>query len=206
MQEENLPSSGEVFFCSRPGQMLLSCAMKMLYVRDRHQWRKWLKKNGATTKELWLVYYKKRANKPRIPYEDAVEEAICFGWIDGTIKKLDEARFVQKFTPRSLTSRWSEINIARARRMIRAGKMCQQGLAVFNPERKYEARPTALPQKLQAKLERNPRAWRNFQQFPPYYRKMMVVWIASAKKEETQRKRLAELIKTASANQRIKFM
>jgi uncharacterized protein YdeI (YjbR/CyaY-like superfamily) len=180
--------------------------MKMLYVKDRNQWREWLQKNGARVKEVWLIYYKKHADKPRIPYEDAVEEALCFGWIDGKIRKLDEMRFAQRFSPRSSKSRWSKINIARARRMIRAGKMCKEGLAVFNPQMEYEARPTKLPQKLQSALEGNSLAWRNFQQFPPYYRKMMVIWIASAKKEETQHKRLAELIRTASANQRIKLM
>jgi len=181
-------------------------AMKTLYVKDRNEWRAWLETNGASAKEIWLVYYKKDSGKPRIPYDDAVEEALCLGWIDGKLQKLDEKRFVQRFTPRTARSRWSEINIVRARKLIKEGKMRPEGLAVFNPSRKVTALPTELPAELQTSLERSPKAWSNFQQFPPSYQRMTIAWVASAKKDETRLKRLEQLIETAAANKRIKFM
>ncbi len=102
-------------------------AMKTLYVKDRKQWRSWLAKNGKRAREIWLIYPKKHSGKVRIPYDDAVEEALCFGWIDGMTGKLDAERYVQRFTPRRPTSRWSPINIRRARKLIAAGKMTTAG-------------------------------------------------------------------------------
>lgn len=140
--------------------------MKTLDVKDRAQWRLWLEKNGAAAQEIFLVYYKKSSGKPRINYDDAVGEALCFGWIDGRVNKLDPDRFVQRFTPRKPNSRWSAINIARAEKLIGEGKMTLAGLAVFRPERKIEAHPTKLPSALQRQLEANKQAWKNFQLFP----------------------------------------
>lgn len=89
-----------------------------LYVKNRKEWRAWLENNHQSKKEIWLIYYKKHTGKPSIPYSDAVEEAICFGWIDGQIKSLDEEKYTQRYTPRKPKSAWSEINIERAKRMI----------------------------------------------------------------------------------------
>jgi uncharacterized protein YdeI (YjbR/CyaY-like superfamily) len=180
--------------------------LKNLYVKDRLEWRAWLEKNHASCKEIWLIYYKKDSGKPRIPYDDAVEEALCVGWIDGKIKKLDEERFAQRFTPRGAKSRWSEINIERAQRLIRERRMRPEGLAAFDPGRKVAPLPTELRADLQRELEKSGKAWTNFQQFPPSYRKMTVAWIASAKKDETRQRRFEELVKTAAAKERIKFM
>lgn len=95
----------------------------MLYVTNRKDWRTWLGKNHDIEKEVWLIYYKKHTETARIPYDDAVEEAICFGWIDSTVKKIDEDRYAQKFTPRKGRSKWSQKNIKRAEKMIQEGKM-----------------------------------------------------------------------------------
>lgn len=100
-----------------------------LYVTDREAWREWLAEHHASEKEIWLIYYKQQAGKPRIPYNDAVEEALCFGWIDSTVKKIDEERNAQRFTPRRENSPASEMNKERVRRLIKAGKMTQAGLA-----------------------------------------------------------------------------
>jgi uncharacterized protein YdeI (YjbR/CyaY-like superfamily) len=107
---------------------------KTLYVSNRRSWRAWLKRNYATRKEIWLIYYKKDSGKPRIPYEDAVEEALCFGWIDSTVKKFDAERYLQKFTPRNPGSIWAASNVQRAkkedtrrRRIQRVVEMCRQG-------------------------------------------------------------------------------
>ena len=180
--------------------------MKTLYVRDRKQWRSWLAKNGQSEREVWLIYPKKNSSEVRIPYEHAVEEGLCFGWIDGMIKKLDEQRFIQRFTPRRPASRWSEINVKRARKLIKNGLMTAAGRAVFKPERKTDPHPTELPGILKAKLQGNKKGWKNFQRFPPYYRRMTIAWVASAKKEETQIRRLKRLIEYSARNERIKFM
>jgi uncharacterized protein YdeI (YjbR/CyaY-like superfamily) len=96
---------------------------KTLYVTNRTDWRSWLRKHHDREKEIWLIYYKQLTGKPRIPYEDAVEEALCFGWIDSTVKRLDQERYAQKFTPRRANSHWSVLNKKRAKKMIQAGKM-----------------------------------------------------------------------------------
>src|SRR5580704_2753595 len=180
--------------------------MKTLYVKDRKQWRSWLANHGQRTKEIWLIYPKKHSGKVRIPYDDAVEEALCFGWIDGVTGKLDADRYVQRFTPRRPSSRWSPINIKRAEKLIAAGKMTAAGLEAFRPERETEAHPTELPKNLKAAFRSQAGAWENFQDFPPYYRRMTIAWVASAKKEETRMKRLGKLMTFSSQNKRIKFM
>jgi uncharacterized protein YdeI (YjbR/CyaY-like superfamily) len=180
--------------------------MKTLYVKDRKQWRSWLAKNGTRASEIWLIYPKKHSGKVRIPYDDAVEEALCFGWIDGMTGKLDADRYVQRFTPRRPSSRWSSINIRRARKLIAAGKMTAAGLQVFRPERRTEVHPTELPEKLQETFQKCTTAWENFQSFPPFYRRMTIAWVASAKKEETRMKRLGKLMEFSARGKRIKFM
>lgn len=105
---------------------------KTLYVKKRGEWRKWLEKNHQKESEIWLVYYKKHTKKPSIPYNDAVEEALCFGWIDSSEKRIDKERYAQRFTPRKPKSNWSESNKERVRKLIVQGKMTPAGLAAFN--------------------------------------------------------------------------
>ncbi len=138
--------------------------------------------------------------------EDAVLEALCFGWIDGKIQRLDEDRYAQRFTPRKPTSRWSDSNIRRAERLIAERKMTPAGLAVFRPDRATPPKPTELPKELAQNFKKHPAAWRNFQDFPPAYRRLTTGWVASAKKEETQRKRLEKLIEFSARNEKIAFM
>ena len=182
--------------------------MKTLYVKDRNQWRSWLEKNSTRVGEMWLVYYKKDSGKPRIAYEDAVEEALCFGWIDGKVKKLDEARYAQRFTPRKPKSNWSALNTQRAKKLIREGKMTAAGLEAFHSRETSKAAPmpAQLPQDLEAKFRKQAVAWENFSRFPPYYRRLMIARVASAKKEETRLKRLTQLIDHSEKNKRIKLM
>lgn len=180
--------------------------MKTLYVEDRSKWRAWLEANCEQAKEIWLVYFKKGSGRPRVDYGEAVEEAICFGWIDSKIKKLDEDRYAQLFTPRKPGSRWSASNIARAKRMIQEGKMMAAGMKVFNPDHQTPPMPTELPGPLQDQFEKNTPAWENFQHFPPAYRRMTIGWVASAKHEATQLRRLQQLIAESAANRPIKFM
>lgn len=154
------------------------------------------------------MYYKKGTGKPSVSYEKAVQEALCFGWIDGMDKSLDAARYAQRFTPRKPGSNWSESNIARMKRLIADGKMTPAGLAAFegHESRRIEPKPTALPKALEREFKKHAAAWNNFQKFPPYYRRMTAGWVASAKKEETQRTRLAKLIAFSANKKRIEFM
>jgi uncharacterized protein YdeI (YjbR/CyaY-like superfamily) len=180
--------------------------METLYVEDRSKWRAWLEANSQRATEVWLVYYKKDTGRPRVDYGDAVEEALCFGWIDSKIRKLDGARFAQLFTPRKPQSKWSASNIARAKRMIQEGKMTAAGLKVYDPRNQTSAHPTQLPGPLEKQFRREKKAWENFQRFTPSYRRMTIGWVASAKQEETQLRRLRRLIAESAANRRIKFM
>jgi len=104
---------------------------KMLYVTNREKWREWLERFHDKEKEIWLVFYRKNSGKPRIPYNDTVEEALCFGWIDSIEKGIDHERFAQRFTPRKPKSQWSETNKERVRRLLKDGKMTKSGLAVL---------------------------------------------------------------------------
>jgi len=180
--------------------------MKTLYVEDRSKWRAWLKANSRRATEVWLVYYKKGTGRPRIANSDAVEEAICFGWIDSKIRKLDDERFAQLFTPRKPKSQWSRTNIARAQRMIQQGKMTAAGLKVFDQRNQTPALPTSLPGPLAEQFRKQQTAWENFRRFSPSYQRMTIGWVASAKQEATQLRRLRQLIAKSAANERIKFM
>ena len=102
--------------------------MKTLYITNRGDWRKWLEKNHNKEKEIWLVYYKSHTGKPTIAYDDSVEEALCFGWIDSIVKRIDDERYAQKFAPRTNTSKWSESNKQRVRKLVKQGRMTQIGM------------------------------------------------------------------------------
>ncbi|HEX2713949.1 MAG TPA: YdeI/OmpD-associated family protein [Candidatus Acidoferrales bacterium] len=182
--------------------------MKTLYVRNRAEWRSWLRRNANTSDEVWLLYYKKTSGKPRIAYDDAVEEALCFGWIDSTLRSIDAARYAQRFTPRKPQSRWSRLNIERAKKLIAAGMMTPAGLQAFSPQARRETppKPRRLPTDLAHQFRMQSDAWKHFQRFPPGYRRITIEWVASAKKEGTRVKRLQQLIESSARNERIKFM
>ena len=180
--------------------------MKTLYVEDRSKWRAWLEANSQQALEIWLVYYTKDSGRPSITYEASVEEAICFGWIDGKIKNLDQARFARLFTPRKPNSKWSRLNIKRAQRMIKEGKMTPAGLKVFDPHNETPTFPTQLPAALEEQFRTHATAWDNFEHFPPSYQRMTIGWVASAKQETTRLRRLQQLIAESAANRRIKFL
>ncbi len=182
--------------------------MKTLYLKDRSDWRAWLRKNSRTSDEIWLLFYKKKSGKPRIAYDDAVEEALCFGWIDTKVKNIDEARYAQRFTSRKAQSRWSALNIQRAEKLIAEGKMTPAGLMAFSPQvrRETPSMPERLPKDLENQFKMKSDAWEHFKRFPPSYRQITIGWVASAKKEETRLKRLNQLIEFSARNKRIKFM
>jgi uncharacterized protein YdeI (YjbR/CyaY-like superfamily) len=183
---------------------------KTLYVSDRASWRAWLEENHASEREVWLVYYKKHTGRPRIPYDDAVEEALCFGWIDSTVRRLDEERYLQKFTPRRERSNWCESNVKRARRLIAEGRMTKAGLdaiAEGAPEQKFAPRPKPeeleVPRFVSAALKKTPKAWENFNALAPSYRRDYVHWITHAKRDETRERRLREAARLLSENKKL---
>jgi len=180
--------------------------MKTFFAQDRTQWRAWLEANHKLATAVWLVHYKRETGRPQIEYEAAVEEAICFGWIDGKIRKLDQERYARLFTPRKPKSTWSRINIGRARKMTQEGKMTAAGAAVFDPGNQTAAQPSKLPTPLEAEFRKRATAWGNFMRFPPSYQRMTIGWVASAKQDATQLRRLEQLITESEANRRIKFM
>jgi uncharacterized protein YdeI (YjbR/CyaY-like superfamily) len=183
---------------------------KTLYVASREEWRAWLEDHHRSETEVWLIYYKKQSGRPRIPYDHAVEEAICFGWIDSIVKRMDDERFAQKFTPRRDASRWSALNKRRLRKLIRDGRMTEAGLATVDataldeePDAKPSARAMDLPRALKQALMANPKAWKNFQNLAPSYRRHYVGWIMQAKKEETRVRRLREAIGLLEQNRKL---
>lgn len=176
--------------------------MKQLYVTNRDQWRDWLSNNHAAEAGIWLIFYKKETFKPTIAYEAAVEEAICFGWIDSIIKKIDAARYARKFTPRSEKSKWSPLNKKRANKMIKQGRMTEVGLAKIKTAKKTglwdkDARPRIpldIPPEFAKALSHNKKAKENFDKLAPSYRKHYIGWITVAKRPETKKRRIDESI------------
>jgi uncharacterized protein YdeI (YjbR/CyaY-like superfamily) len=185
--------------------------VKSLYVTDRRQWRAWLKSHHASEREIWLIYYKKHTGKPRIPYDDAVEEALCYGWIDTTVKRMDDERYMQKFTPRKPRSVWSKHNKERAEKMIKGKRMTRAGLVRIEDAKRSGAweraekpeQPTRVPPELKKALSANKTAARNFHNLAPSYRRDYIGWLLSARREETRRKRLREIVRLVSQNKKL---
>lgn len=182
-----------------------------LYVTNRHDWREWLRKNHDTKREVWLIYYKKHTGRLSIPYDDAVEEALCFGWIDSIIKKINNEKFARKFTPRKSKSKWSEANKRRATKMIKEGKITEAGLAKIMEAKKsgewFKTVPArkelVIPSYMKEALAKNKKALTNFNNLAKSYKKQYVRWITSAKSEETRRRHLAEAIRLLEKNKKL---
>jgi uncharacterized protein YdeI (YjbR/CyaY-like superfamily) len=179
-----------------------------LYLTNRNEWRKWLEDNHSTMDEVWLIYYKKPSGKPRIPYNDAVEEALCFGWIDGKIKRINDDYYIQRFTPRRPGSRWSKYNLERVQRLIEEGAMRPEGLKAYNvvlekPELMYGNRADGepvIPDDLMNALGKSSLACNNFLRFSVSTRRLYIDWLNSAKKTETRPKRIEKIIMRAEKN------
>jgi uncharacterized protein YdeI (YjbR/CyaY-like superfamily) len=175
---------------------------------NRDAWRAWLQQHHASAEEAWLVYYKKHTGKPSVSYRDSVEEAICFGWIDGIKRRIDEERYTHRFTPRRQGSKWSPLNIRLAEQMIDEGKMMPAGLAAFDRRKYYDpellgarqSNHAVLPPAIEKALRANPAAWKNFNELAPGYRKQYIGWLVGAVRPETRRKRTAEAVKCLEQN------
>jgi uncharacterized protein YdeI (YjbR/CyaY-like superfamily) len=163
---------------------------------DRASWRKWLEEHGVNESEVWLVYYKATTGKPCISYQDSLEEALCFGWVDSIIQKIDEEKYARKFTPRRAGSKWSELNKHLVARLVKEGRMTEAGMAKVDfaldeaPKSRPKRPQLSLPDWLKDALMTHPGAWANFQKLAPSHQRNYIGWISEAKREETRQKRI----------------
>ena len=185
--------------------------MKTIEARNRTEWRNWLEKNHSNVEEIWLIYYKKHTNKPTITYMESIEEAICFGWIDGIKKRIDDKRYSHRFTPRRKDSKWSPTNIDIAKRMIKAEIMTNVGLDAYNQRKEYNkdflkmrsSIADNFTPEIEQILRKNEMAWNNFRELTQSHRKQYMLWVNSAKKDETKQKRLQEAIRLLEQNKKL---
>jgi uncharacterized protein YdeI (YjbR/CyaY-like superfamily) len=179
--------------------------LPQLDIRDGQKWRRWLKQHHAVSPGIWLVFHKAHTGVSSIPYEEAVCHALCFGWVDSLIKRLDADRFALKFTPRKPTSKWSDINRKRWADLKQQGLLTPAGLEAAPTSNCYGPRPTipVLPAYVATALKKSPKAWRFFQALPPTERRNFVVWIHIAKRPETRARRLRESIVLLTAGKRL---
>ncbi len=176
-----------------------------LLFKIRTEWRSWLENNYTILDEVWLIHYKKSSGKTSVNHVDAVEEAICFGWIDSKLKKIDGDRFILKYSPRKPKSIWSKINKETAEKMISLGKMTKAGFDKIEDAKKHGFWETAytslvkerLPSDLKTALLKDKTAWNNFQHFANSYRNMYIGWIKNAKTKETRKKRISVVVKNS---------
>jgi uncharacterized protein YdeI (YjbR/CyaY-like superfamily) len=174
---------------------------------NRATWREWLAGHGASESEIWLVYYKASTGKATISYEDSLEEALCFGWVDSLIQKIDEQKYARKFTPRKPGCKWSELNKHLVAKLIKEGRMTEVGLAKadFPLEEAASTRPKRpelpLPDWLKEGLMTSPKAWENFSKLPHSHRRNYILWVSEAKREETRQKRIKEAIGRLEKNE-----
>ena len=182
-----------------------------LYVNNRKDWRKWLIKNHKKQKEVWLVYYRKKTGKTRLPYDDAVLEALCYGWIDSIVKKIDEESFAQRFSPRRKNSILSQMNKERIRELIKEKRMTKVGLKalahVFNPKTD-KTEKLIIPPHILKTIKANKEAWKYFQKMPLPYKRIRIAYIESYKQYDINiyKKSLAYFIKMTAKNKRIGFV
>ena len=188
--------------------------MKTLRLETRTAWRAWLAQYHATEAEIWLVFYKAHTGEPNVPYGDAVEEALCFGWIDSLIKRIDDDSYARKFTSRRSGSVWSNSNKMRVNKMITEGRMTEAGLVFVNEAKvsgeweQQRARPSMpagdeLPDELAIALETNSAAAKAFHALAPTYQKQYILWIATAKRSDTRQRRADEAIEKLERGERL---
>jgi uncharacterized protein YdeI (YjbR/CyaY-like superfamily) len=185
--------------------------MQPTFFATAAEFRRWLKRHHRSERELWVGFHKKSSGRPSLTWPESVDEALCFGWIDGVRRRVDDQSYAIRFTPRKSGSIWSAVNTRRAEALIRDGRMQPAGLKAFaarDPEKSgvysYEQRRAArLGAEAEARLRADPAAWSFFESQPPGYRKTAVGWVMSAKREETRARRLETLIADSAAGRRI---
>jgi uncharacterized protein YdeI (YjbR/CyaY-like superfamily) len=183
--------------------------LERYYAKDRRDWRQWLEKNHATSPGVWLIYYKQTTGQPHVEYSDAVEEALCFGWVDSKPNTLDDERYMQLFSPRNPKSPWSRLNKQRVEKLIEQGLMTEAGLKLIEVAKQNGAwtiydtiEDLTMPEDLEKALSANPTAHANFQAFSNSSKKNILWWIQSAKQPATRAKRIEETVRLAAVNKK----
>jgi uncharacterized protein YdeI (YjbR/CyaY-like superfamily) len=185
--------------------------VKPIYFSSPQDFYDWLEENHKTADEVYVGYYKKATNQPSLTWSEAVDQALCFGWIDGRVNRIDDDRHMQRFTPRRPGSNWSKINVEKVAKLREAGLMRPAGIAAF--ERRtddktgvysFERENATLPPEYEARLRANTAAAGYFDSRPPWYRRTAIHLVMSAKREETRLRRLAQLIEDSAAGRDIK--
>jgi uncharacterized protein YdeI (YjbR/CyaY-like superfamily) len=184
---------------------------RVMVFADAGEFRAWLEEHHATASEVWVGYYRKGVPKHSISYREAVEEALCFGWIDGISRRIDDEVTANRYTPRRRTSSWSAVNIARVGELKAAGRMHPAGLRAFEERDRskdasysYERATAALPAEFEERLRANAAAWEYWQARPPGYRRTATHWVVSAKRPETRERRMATLLAECAAGRPVK--
>lgn len=192
---------------------MLSQVTRPTFFKSPAHFRAWLERHHASVKELWVGFYKKSSGKTGLTYLESVDEAICFGWIDGLKKRYDEQSFMHRFSPRTRSSTWSTINIKRARALQKSGRMVGAGLKAFRERTRAQegmylgVRPQeTLASEYEQLFKTHSVAWQFFQAQPPGYRRLVTKWIMMAKRPETREKRLQETIEMSAAHRRARWM
>lgn len=177
--------------------------MKTLYIVDRKKWRAWLRQHYRTENEIWLVYYKKGSGRPRIEYNDAVEEALCFGWIDSIVRSIDEQRFAQRFSPRKPNSKYSPANKERLRSLLKKKKVIKEVRETLGD---LSEEIFIVPQDILAEIKSNKEAWKYFQDFSDAYKRIRIGFIEGARNRPAEfEKRLRYFIKMTEQNKQFGF-
>jgi uncharacterized protein YdeI (YjbR/CyaY-like superfamily) len=183
--------------------------MSPVFFPDQNEFRKWLKKNHAKESEIVVGYYKVSTGKPSMTWSESVDQAICYGWIDGIRRSIDDESYSIRFTPRRPTSIWSKINLKKVEELTKKGLMEQPGLDIFNNRKaksgvySFENEVQKLDGNLEKTFKENINAWEFFKKQPPSYQKNIYNWIMSAKQEATKNSRLNKLIKACENHQRV---
>ena len=183
--------------------------MKTFLAQNAVQWREWLDEHHESESEVWLIFHKLHTDVASIAYQDALDEALCFGWVDSLVKRLDDRRYARKFTPRREDSRWSATNRKRYAALKASGRLKPAGISRAPTDRSYGPlpprfkMPSKLPSYIQTALSERPAALRYFEALPPSHRRRYVGWIESGKREETRTRRLKEAIRLLAAGKEL---
>ncbi|HET7305308.1 MAG TPA: YdeI/OmpD-associated family protein [Segeticoccus sp.] len=189
----------------------MSAADAPLFPTSSGEWRAWLVEHHQQESEVWLGYWRKHTGRPTLSWDEAVEEALCFGWIDGRRQGIDEERHQQRFTPRKAGSTWSNVNVRRMQQLIEQGRAAPAGVAAYEARRvdrvgtySYENDEVPLSEDYLARLRREPAAWAFWEAQRPSYRKVAARWVMTAKRPETRERRIGELVDDCAAGRLIK--
>lgn len=175
----------------------------LLHATTRSQWRAWLKKHHKTHSEVWLVYARKHTGKPRLAYNDAVEEALCFGWIDSTVRSIDDDQFAQRFSVRRPGSKYSQANLERLRSLAAQGKVVRD---VFAELPDLDPDSFTIAEDILEAIQSDAQAWRNFRQFAPAYIRIRIAYIEGARRRPAEfEKRLAHFVRMTAQNKQFGF-